>query len=286
VDYWVIFSAQSMAHIHPTAIIDPKARFAGDVTIGPYVVIEGPVQIGAGTAVLAHSILQGNTVIGSKCRIGPAAFVGLPPQHLKADPEIGALIVGNDVTIREGATIHRSTHAGLAHATRVGDNCFLMGGVHVAHDVVMEPDVIAANDALIAGHCAIGSQAFLGGGCTIHQFARVGRLAIVGGNEAVGHDVPPFGAMRYGGLKGYNAIGVKRSGMPIAKIYAIRAAYRCFLSARTIPLAIAAIKATPGGDSPEVKELLDFIATSKRGLVPSIARHRRTTALDAVEDEA
>lgn len=275
-----------MAHIHPTAIIDPQARFAGDVSIGPYVVIEGPVQIGAGTVVLPHSILQGNTVIGDRCRIGPAAYVGLPPQHLKADLEIGALVVGAGVTIREGATLHRSTHAGLAHATRVGDNCFLMGGVHVAHDVVIDAEVIAANDALIAGHCVVGARAFLGGGCTLHQFVRVGRLAIIGGNEAVGHDVPPFGAMRYGGLKGYNAIGVKRAGMPAANIHALRAAYRVLLGARTIPLAVAAIRASAGADTAEVGELLDFIATTKRGMVPSIARHRRETARDDGEAEA
>jgi UDP-N-acetylglucosamine acyltransferase len=258
-----------MAQIHPTAIVDPRAELAGDVIVGPYCIINGPVRIGAKTIIHAQTQVQGKTEIGSGCVIGPTAFVGLPPQHLKADQEIGRTIIGDRVVLRELVTIHRSTSAD--RVTRVGDDCFLMAAAHVGHDSVVEAGVIMANAVLLGGHAHIGRKAFLGGSCAIHQFARVGRLAMVAGTEACSQDVPPFACFRYGGLKGYNAIGCRRDGWSQETIRAVRAAFRVLHTMRVMPDAVKKIRETVG-ECAEVRELLDFIASSKRGIVPSLAQ--------------
>jgi UDP-N-acetylglucosamine acyltransferase len=271
-----------MANIHPTALVDPRAEIADDVIIGAFSIVKGPVQIGAGTVLHEHTHIHGLTVIGSRCELGPTAFIGLKPQHLKADPNIGELVIGNDVTIRETATVHRSIVAGREHATRVGDKCFIMGGVHIAHDCDLGHGVIVANGALIAGHCQIADKAFLGGGCALHQFVRVGRLAIIGGNEPVSQEVLPFAAIRNGGMRGYNAIGCRRSGMTHGAISAVRAAYRSLHLHRLIDRAIEEILQN-SPIIPEVQELLDFIASAKRGIVPSVGGRRGV--FDAVENQ-
>jgi UDP-N-acetylglucosamine acyltransferase len=270
-----------MAKIHPTALVESCVEMDADVIIGAYSIVKGPVSIGAGTIIHEHTHLQGKTRVGARCKIGPAAYVGLPPQHLKADPEIGELIVGDDVTIRETASIHRATHGGSEHATRIGDHCFLMGGVHVGHDCVLGDSVIIANSALLGGHCQIGDHAFIGGGAALHQFVRVGRLAIIGGNETVTQEVLPFAAIRDRGMRGYNAIGCRRAGMNRQTVSAIRAVFRSLHSHRLTEHAIDEIRLTVP-DLPEVRELLDFIATTKRGIVPSTGGRRRV--FDEVAD--
>jgi UDP-N-acetylglucosamine acyltransferase len=224
-----------MAKIHPTAMVDSSAELADGVTVDAYCIIRGPVQIGSGTIIHPHTQLQGRTRIGEHCEIGPAAYVGLPPQHLRADPNVGELVIGNHVIIRETATVHRSTHPGKDGATRVGDNTFLMGGVHIGHDCVLGQSVILANSVLLGGHCQIADQAFLGGGATLHQFVRVGRLAIIGGNEAV---------------------------------------FRCIHQHRVTENALDEIRLTVP-DLPEVRELLEFIRTARRGIVPSSGGRRQ-----------
>ena len=260
----------AMRRIHPTAIVSPTADLAEDVEVGPYAIIDGPVRIGAGTTVLPHTHVQGRTTVGRGCRLGPGAYVGLPPQHLKADPDAGSLVIGDGVVVRETATVHRAATPGDAHATRVSDRCFIMGGAHVAHDCVLDADVVLAQGVLLGGHVTVGERAFLGGGCVIHQFCRVGRLAIVSGNEALSQDVPPFAAARYGGLKGYNAVGCRRSGMSRAALHAVRSAYSCLRKARVMSTAVADVQRAGLADVPEVAELLAFIAATKRGIVPAV----------------
>jgi UDP-N-acetylglucosamine acyltransferase len=263
-----------MHTIHPTAIIDDRVELADGVSIGAYSILKGPVKIGLRTVVQEHCNIQGNTIVGADCKIFPGALVGLPPQHLKADPEIGWLVVGDGVTVRETATLHRSASTGIDHATRVGDRCYLMASAHVAHDCQIEQDVILANAVLLAGHVKVARNAFVGGGAEIHQFCRVGRLAIVAGNEGISHDVPPFSAVRYGALKGYNAIGCRRSGMSNEAIHALRAAFYRIQNFRVVRDALSAIRREVR-DTPEVRELLDFITASKRGILPSFNMRRR-----------
>jgi len=270
-----------MANIHPTALVDPRAELASDVMIGAYAIIKGAVHIGTGSVIHEHTHVHGRTYIGERCEIGPTAFVGLKPQHLRADPNIGELVVGNDVTIRETTTVHRSITAGREHATRIGDKCFIMGGVHIAHDCDLGQSVILANGVLLGGHCQIADRAFLGGGCALHQFVRVGRLAIIGGNEAVTQDVLPFAAIRDRGMRGYNAVGCRRAGMTRESIHAIRAAYRSLHSHRLIDRAVEEIRRSVT-DVPEVRELRDFIVSSKRGIVPSVAGRR--SVFDEIAD--
>ena len=259
-----------MPRIHPTAIVSVAADLSDDVEVGPYAIIDGPVRIGAGTVVLAHSHVLGRTTVGRACRIGPAAYVGTPPQHLKADRDAGSLVVGDGVTIRETATLHRAATPGDDHATRVGDRCFVMAAAHVGHDSVVAADVVLAHGCMLGGHVTVGAAAFLGGGSAFHQYCRVGRLAMIRGNEAVTQDVPPFAAAMHGGMKGYNAVGCRRSGMPRASVQAVRSAYGCIHRHRLMASAADEIRAEGLADVPEVAELLAFIATTKRGLVQSL----------------
>jgi len=258
-----------MADIHPTAIVDHRAELAADVSVGAYTIIKAGVTIGSGTVVQEHSHIHGTTIIGRNCKIGPGAFVGLPPQHTKFDGAGTRAIIGDNVIIREAATIHRSIYADPEHATRVGNRVYIMATGHVGHDSVVDDEALIAHGAMLGGHSFVGSKAFIGGGAAVHQFVRIGRLAIINGNAGITSDVPPFAAVRYDGLKGYNAIGCKRSGMPAKALHAIRLAYHCIHTHRTLPGAIAAIRISVPM-VPEIEELLEFFRTSKRGVLGSV----------------
>lgn len=258
----------AMHEIHSTAIVDPQAQLADGVQIGAYCIIKAGVVLGPGTIVQEHTHIHGNTVVGKNCRFGPAAYIGLPPQHLKHNGAGTRLVIGDNVVIRETASVHRSINPDPGHATRIGDRCMLMVGSHVGHDSSLGNDVILANAVLLGGHVTVGDRAFLGGGATIHQFVRIGRLVIVAGNEAISHDIPPFSAVRYRGLKGYNAIGCKRSGMSRQVIASIRAAFHALHTNRTIPEAVEVMRKLHQG--PELDELIDFLNTPNRGILPSL----------------
>jgi UDP-N-acetylglucosamine acyltransferase len=278
-----VLTAATSPDVHPTAIVDSRVALADGVRVGAYCVIEGRVRLGANTVVEPHSVIRGHTVTGAGCRVGPAAYVGLDPQHVRFDPAAGetSLVIGDGVVIREGTSVHRSLKPGEANATRVGDRCYLMAASHVAHDCRLGSDVILANSVLLGGHVEIGERSFLGGGSVFHQFVRIGRLAIVRGNEAVSKDIPPFSAAAFGGLKAYNAVGCRRAGMTPEGVKAIRAAYQCIHTNRTMPDAVRAIRAIEP-QTPELGELLDFIAATKRGVQPSIYFLDRT--IDDAED--
>ncbi|MGA2581819.1 MAG: acyl-ACP--UDP-N-acetylglucosamine O-acyltransferase [Tepidisphaeraceae bacterium] len=258
-----------MPEIHPTAIVDPHCEMADDVSIGAYSIIKAGVRIGPGTIIQENCHIHGHTVIGARCKIGPTSFLGLAPQHMKFDGEGSWLVIGDDVIVRELASAHRSINPGEENATRIGNRCMLMCASHVGHDCQVGDDVILANGAQLGGHVKLGNKVFIGGTAAVHQFVQIGRLSIIAGNEAFTHDVPPFAAVRYGGLKGYNAIGCKRSGMSPEAIAGVRGAYHCLHSHRTMPAAIAEIR-MQYDHIPEVMEIVEFIAKSKRGVMPSI----------------
>jgi len=274
-----------MPSIHATAIVDRTAELAEDVRVDAYAIIGTGVSVGAGTTIGSHSIINGPTAIGSNCTIGPAAYLGQDPQHLtflKQPLEIRQqswLVIGDNTIIREAASIHRSSKPGRENATRVGNHCMIMGGAHIAHDCVVADYVTMANGALLGGHCTIGPRAFLGGACGLHQFGRIGRLAMVAGNESIGRDVPPFAAMYHGGLKGYNAVGCRRAGMSREAITAVRKTYHCYHTNRTMSGVLAAI-ADAGIDTPEVLEILEFFKSTRRGIQPSVRflNYLRSTA--------
>jgi len=220
-----------MAQIHPTAIVAPAARVADDVVIGPYCVIGGDVALGAGVRLAAHVVIDGRTTIGEATRIFPFASIGLEPQDLKYQGEASSLVIGRDTTIREYVTINPGT-AGGGMVTRVGDDCLLMIGAHVAHDCQLGNHVIMANNATLAGHVVIEDYALLGGLCAVHQFVRIGRHAMIGGMSGVERDVIPFGqAMgNRARLTGLNIIGMQRRGFSRDEIQGLRRAYQFLFS--------------------------------------------------------
>ena len=240
-----------MVHIHPTALVDPRAQLGDGVSIGGYSIIKGPVRIGPGTIIHEQTHVQGNTVIGRECQIGPAAFVGLPPQHLRADLEAGQLIIGDHVIIRETASVHRATHPGEENATRMGNHCFIMGGVHVAHDCRLEDHVIAANWrcwAAIAG--SVKGRFSAGGVHSINSSASVAwRSSPATRRRArISLRLPPC-VMADSRRTTPAAASVRRWA---ARRSAIRAAYRCLHSHRVVSAALDEIRETvpdSAGDS-------------------------------------
>jgi len=254
--------------VHPTAVIDGDVRLEDGVSVGAYCVIEGRVKIAGGTSILPHTIIRGTTLIGPNCRIGPHAAIGSDPQHTGYDGRETYLVIEDDVTVREFASVHRATHEGLENATRVGRGSMLMAGSHVAHDCQLGDEVILANAVQLGGHVRIGARAFLGGGTVIHQFVRVGRLAIIAGGEALSKDVMPFGAVFHGRHKAYNAVGCRRAGLDARSIRGLRAAFVRIHAASGASASARELRETKLIEISEVRELVEFIETSRRGIQP------------------
>jgi UDP-N-acetylglucosamine acyltransferase len=258
------------AAIHPTATLGEDVELEEGVSIGPYCVVEGRVKIGAGSSLLAHSVIQGTTLIGAGCKLGPHAAIGTDPQHHRYDGRETYLVIEDRVTIREFATVHRATQTGLENATRVGPESLLMVGSHVAHDCRLGERVILANAVQLGGHVTVGDRAVIGGGTVIHQFVRIGRLAMVAGGEALAKDVLPFGAVFHSRHKGYNAIGCSRAGLNSETTRMLRSAFREIHSYRSARHAIPKLRAGCLNElCYEVRELVEFIETSQRGIQPS-----------------
>ncbi|HJN75816.1 MAG TPA: acyl-ACP--UDP-N-acetylglucosamine O-acyltransferase [Myxococcota bacterium] len=252
--------------IHPTAIVDPAAEL-GDVEVGPYAVIGPEVKLADGVAVGAHAVLEGPTSIGAGTRIHPFACVGGPPQDLKYGGERTTLEIGQGNIIREYATIHRGTVAGGA-ITRVGNHNLFMASSHVAHDCTVGDHCVFANSVAIGGHVVVQDRAVLGGLAGVHQYARIGRCAMVGAGAMVALDVPPFTIAQgdRARLFGLNIIGLRRAGYDIGVITRLRQAYR-ELFGGTAPLRIAAERVRETwADDLQVVELASFVENSGRGV--------------------
>ena len=176
--------------IHPTALIDPRAQLGREVQVGPYALIEADCVIGDYCEIRAHAVLCSGTILGAQNQIGYGAVLGAEPQDYAFKNTDSRVEIGARNKIREYVTIHRATQE--EGATRVGDDNFLMGGVHLGHDVVIGNRAILANNTLLSGYVQVGDGVFLGGGTLVHQFVRIGRLAITRGGTRLGKDVPPF----------------------------------------------------------------------------------------------
>jgi UDP-N-acetylglucosamine acyltransferase len=257
-----------MSHIHPTAIVAPSARLAGDVVVGPYCVIGEYVELAAGVSLKAHVVIEGRTKIGEGTRIFPFASVGFEPQDLKYDGELSTLEIGRNNTIREHVTMSPGT-AGGGMVTRVGDNCLFMVGAHVAHDCQIGNHVIMANNATLAGHVVVEDYALLGGLSAVHQFVRIGRHAMIGGMSGVERDVIPYGQVMgdRARLYGLNIIGMQRRGYSRDDIQGLRNAYNClFGDAGTLSERVDEVAKRFGGVAP-VDDLVAFIrADSTRAI--------------------
>ena len=213
--------------IHPSAIIEPGAKIANDVVIGPFSYIGSEVVLHSGVEIKSHVVVTGNTEIGHATVVFPFAVIGEIPQDLKFNGEQTSLKIGKNNQIRENVTINVGT-AGGGGVTLVGNNCLFMTGSHVAHDAMIGDNVIIANCGAVAGHCVIEDDVIIGGLSGIHQFVRIGRGAIVGAVTMVTHDVIPFGLVQgpRGALDGINLVGLKRRGVERSDITALRAAFQ------------------------------------------------------------
>lgn len=254
--------------IHPTALVDPTARLAEGVEVGPYSIIGANVEIGANTWIGPHVVVQGPTVIGSGNRIFQFASVGEACQDLKYKGEPTRLIIGDNNTIREGVTLHRGTVQDQGE-TRVGNGCLLMAYSHVAHDVVMGNDVIIANGTQLAGHVHVGDHAILGGNCGIHQFCHIGAHAFLGAGTTLVKDVPAYLMVQGNPAEphGMNLEGLRRRGFSADAISALRRAYKTvYREGRTVKDALAVLE-TQIADHPELQPFVDSIATASRGIL-------------------
>ncbi|MBI4227801.1 MAG: acyl-ACP--UDP-N-acetylglucosamine O-acyltransferase [Candidatus Omnitrophica bacterium] len=258
-----------MPTIHATAVVDPQAELAADVAIGPYAIVGPHVAIGAGTTVGPHAILDGWTTIGARCRISPGAVVGAPSQDLKATAGHHGVSLGDDNQIREYVTISCGTHDGSV--TRIGSGNLVMAYAHIAHDCLVGDRCIIANAGTLAGHVVLEDQATIGGLAAVHQFVRIGRLAIVGGCSKVVQDVVPFALCdgHPARVHGVNVIGLRRAGVPPASRRLLQRAFRLlFGEGLSRPHAVARLRALDG-TSTELQALATFVNGSKRGLCRS-----------------
>ena len=213
--------------IHPSAIIDVGAKVAENVSIGPFSYIGSEVILNSGVEIKSHVVVTGNTEVGEQTVIYPFCVIGEIPQDLKFNGEKTYLKIGKRNQIREHVTINTGTEGG-GGLTLIGNDCLLMTGSHVAHDVKINNNVIIANCGAVAGHCVIEDDVIIGGLSGIHQFVRIGRGAIIGAVTMVTNDVIPFGLVQgpRGSLDGLNIIGLKRKGVQRGDITALRAAFQ------------------------------------------------------------
>lgn len=262
--------------IHPTAIVSDKAELGVNVKVGPFSIIEDNVKIGDNTEISSNVKIKNFTTIGENCNISEGVVIGGIPQHLGFKGEETYVEIGNNVTIREYTTIHRGTSFDDG-ITRIGDNTYLMAYVHIAHDCKVGHDTILANAVTLAGHVKIGNYVFVGGLTPIHQFCRVGDYAMVGGASAVDKDIPPFtrASKNHAMLYGLNLVGLKRRGFTPEQIRLIKEAYRIIF--RTAPTLEEGIKEVEQKlpQTPEIKMLIDFIRTSKRGIAPEASKKKK-----------
>lgn len=257
---------------HPSSVVSPKARLGTNVVIGPYTVINEGVEIGDGTWIGPNVMLGGGTTIGKNCKIHHAAAVGGDPQDLKYRGEPTYLEVGDNTVIREFVTLNRGT--GDGGKTVVGSHCFLMAYAHVAHDCIVGNHAILANCATLAGHVLIEDHVIIGGLTAVHQFCKVGEYAMVGGIFRVVKDVPPYVLAGQTPLvfEGLNYIGLRRKGFSQHSIDLIDQSYRTiYQSNLNVSQAVAQIR-QQSDRSPEVEKILEFISTSKRGIIPGHSR--------------
>jgi len=265
------------AQVHPTAILSPDAEVAEGVQIGPYAILEGPVQVAPGCIIRPHACLIGPLTMGRENQIFTGAVLGERPQHLKYQGEPTRLEIGDRNIFREGVTVHRgTTHSWI---TRIGNDNYFMANSHVAHDCEVGNRCIFANGAVIGGHCSIGDSVILSGNCAVHQFVRVGRLALLSGCSVTTKDLPPFMVQQgFDNIVSINVVGLRRAGMTNGQINAIRRAFRIlYREGLVIPTALARIEHELGTVD-AVRELVTFIRHSTRGINMMRERHAPVAA--------
>lgn len=259
------------ARVHPTAVVSADAALADGVTVGPFAVIDGPVVLGPGCVVGPHAHLTGRVTAGANNTFHAGCVIGGPPQHLGYRGEPTEVRIGDGNTFREHVTVHRGMPA-TGGVTAIGGGNLFMVASHVAHDCTVGDKAIFANNALIGGHATVMDGAFLSGNSCVHQFCRVGRLAMISGTTSISQDLPPFWIVQGINItRGVNVVGMRRAGIPAAEIQGVRRAYRAITrSGLTVRAALEMIEAEDGG-LPAVRELIEFVRGSKRGICTGTA---------------
>lgn len=252
--------------IHPLAVVDPSVKIGRDVIIKPFCVIEAGVTLGDGCTIGSHTVIKQGVQLGQCNEIGEGAVLGGKGQHAKAPKEAGGLIIGAHNIIREHSTLHRALEAG--HNTVLGDYNLLMVNSHVAHDCTVGNHTIFANNATIGGHVLVEDRAFISGHVAVHQFCRVGSLAMIGGVARVIKDVPPF--MMVDGQTGYivglNTVGLRRAGFTSEQIVQLKQAYRVIYRSNLSWNEVLERLRTEFTDGPAAR-YHEYLAATKRGII-------------------
>ena len=252
--------------IHPAAIVDKKAKLADDVEVGPYALIGPNVEIGRSVTIAGHAVVDGYTSIGEGTRIFTGAVIGSAPQDLKYKGKKSFLKIGKNNVIREYVTMNPGTEEGSV--TSIGDENLLMAYSHVAHDCRIGNNCVIANLGTLAGHVTIEDRVVMGGLAAVHQFTRVGKMAIIGGCSKVVQDIPPFSTCDGNPARvyGLNLIGITRAGMPKNAQVRLRKAFKIlFHSGLMFKNGIEKVKKSIGSFE-EIDYLLNFIKNSERGV--------------------
>lgn len=252
-----------MASVHPTAIVHPTAKLHPSVAVGPYAVVGEDCEIDEGTTIGAHAVVE-FAKVGKNNRLFPGCFVGTAPQDLKYAGERTQVVIGDRNTIREMCQINRGTKA--SGRTVVGSDNLLCAFTHVAHDCVIGSRVVLVSFAALAGHVEVQDFCVLSAHVGVHQFVRIGRMAMISAGAKVGKDVPPFCTAQgdRATLRGLNVVGLRRSGLPPDQVKAVRRAYRAlFLAGDTLDAALIGLK--DPSQPPPVQLLLQFIEAGLKG---------------------
>lgn len=256
--------------IHPTAVVHPKAQIDPTVVIGPYAVIDADVKVGPRCWLGPHVYLTGQTTIGADNRFFAGCVIGEAPQDLKYKGEPTGLRIGDRNRFREHVTVNRATTP--EEETIVGSDNLLMASCHVAHNVILGNHLIIANGALLGGHVVVSDRAVISGNCLVHQFVRIGSLAMMQGGSAISKDLPPFTMARGDNSAcGLNVVGMRRAGLPSEQRLEIRRVYHLLFRSR-MKLKEAIAKARIEFSSDPAKLMIDFVASSTRGTCADIGR--------------
>ncbi|MCB9846995.1 MAG: acyl-ACP--UDP-N-acetylglucosamine O-acyltransferase [Phycisphaeraceae bacterium] len=256
------------AAIHPTAIIGKSAHLGEGVRVGPYCVIEDGAIIGDGCLLHGHVTVYGSTTLGKENVLYPYAVLGAEPQDLKFHGEESTLVIGDRNRIREHTTLHRGTEVGGGRTT-VGSDCLIMVGAHVAHDCVIEDEVVIANSVMLGGHSLIETGVTIAGGVGVHHFATVGRYAFVGGLARVAKDVPPY--VVYEGNpaepRKLNTTALLRRGWDVEVVERLRTAYKLLFRNHEVPMQVTMDRLRADETQPAcVIHLCDFLERMQLGV--------------------
>jgi len=255
-----------MSNVHPTAIIHPDAQVDPSVVIGPYCVIGQHVKLGGGTVLQSHVVVDGHTTIGRECQLFPFACIGMKTQDLKYTGCVTFAEIGDQTVLREFTTIHTGTKEG--EITKVGSKCLIMAYCHIAHGCVVGNEVIMSNSAQLAGEVKVEDFAIIAGMTGVHQFCRIGTMAMIGGATKVRQDCPPY--MITDGeaatVIGPNIVGLQRRGVSQETRAALKEAYRLlYREGLNRSQAMERIKYEVP-DLPEIRHLVEFYQQSARGV--------------------